>query len=105
MGFFGKDAISGGTPMAICSLVFHYIISFTFTLLFFLLCSKMLWLYKNKIIAGLLYGIFAWLIMNRIVIPLSQPFNINQAIIAAVILMACIGLPISFIIGKYYDRK
>lgn len=42
--------------------------------------------------------------MNLIVLPLSNvrrgPFDLEQAVIGAVILMFCIGLPIATIVGR-----
>jgi uncharacterized membrane protein YagU involved in acid resistance len=64
---------------------------------------------KNKYIAGLLYGIFVWIIMNRVVIPLSEiqqrPFDLKGALTGMSILMVAIGLPISILTHRYYLRK
>lgn len=108
-GVFGKKAFAGGTAMAAWGLFFHFIIAFGLTIFFFWLYLKLNWLGKNKIIAGLLYGIFAWLVTNLIIVPLSlapaAPFVLSKAIIAALILMACIGLPISLMANKHYLYK
>lgn len=58
-GVFGKKAFTGGVAMAAWGLVFHFIIAFGLTIFFFWLYQKIKWLGENKIIAGLLYGIFA----------------------------------------------
>ena len=109
-GMFGKKALTGGVPMAAWGLLFHYIIAFVFTLFFFWICPKINLQSKNKIITGLVYGAFVWAIMNLAIIRLSNippppPFDISKAAIAMLILMFCIGLPISLLIGKYYTRK
>jgi hypothetical protein len=53
------------------------------------------------------YGIVVWFVMNMIVLPLSNvrqgPFNLFQAIVGAVILMFCIGLPIAMIVGRSHE--
>ena len=58
---------------------------------------------------GVVYGLFIWLTMNRIVVPLSNvaafPFRITSAIIGASILMVAIGLPLSFIAHKFYTSN
>ena len=105
---FGKEASAGGTTMAAWGLLFHYIIAFLFTLFFF-------WIYPwlnlgkwNKIITGLVYGTFVWLVMNLIVVRLAMgphPIVLKNAAIAMAILMVCIGLPISLIIGRYYSLQ
>jgi hypothetical protein len=47
--------------------------------------------------------------MNRVVVPLSNasvsPFNLKQAIIAALILITAIGLPLSFIAHRFYSKR
>ncbi|MES2776355.1 MAG: hypothetical protein V4722_19420 [Bacteroidota bacterium] len=106
---FGKEASTGGTSMALVGLFFHYVIAFGFVILFFLLCSKIAWLWKNKIISGLLYGIIVWIIMSQVVLPLSligrAPLDLEKAIVPILILMFCIGLPTSLIVSRYYERK
>lgn len=104
----GPDAFSGGLPMALLGLFFHFIIAFSWTALFFLLYPRIKLLSKNKIIVGLGYGVVVWLMMNLVVLPIVngafQPFQL-QSVIGIVILMACIGLPISWRADKYYSGK
>ena len=108
-GAVGKQAFTGGTGMVILGIIFHYTIAFAFTLFFFLVYPKISILSKNKILTAIVYGIFVWLVMNLIVVPMSSvpisPFNIKQAIIGAVIVMLAIGLPVSIIIGRYYQTE
>jgi hypothetical protein len=108
-GVFGNKAFTGGTTMAGWGLLFHFIIAFGLTIFFFWLYPKISWLGKNKVEAGLLYGIFAWLITNLIIVPLSlaptPPFVLAKAAIAMLILMFCIGLPISLMANKHYLYK
>jgi len=106
---FGKEAMNGGTKMEIIGLLLHYLVALIWTLCFFII-SPAFKLYKlNKVIVGLIYGIIVWTIMNVAVVPIafSRPyhFDINKAWIACLILMVCIGLPISLIIGTYYQRR
>src|SRR5689334_12909966 len=103
---FGKKAMTGGTGMEIAGLLFHYLVALIWTILFFMISSPLRLYRMNNIIVGLLYGIFVWLVMNLAVVPVafSKPyqFDINKAAVSCLILMFCIGLPISLIIGKYY---
>lgn len=107
-GVFGKDASTGGGMMILAGLIFHYCIAFAFTVFFFWLFSKTLVLARNKIMTGVLYGIFIWTVMNLVVIPLSnippRPFNVVNSIINAVILIVCIGLPLSFMANKSFAK-
>ena len=109
-GVFGKKAFAGGVPMATWGLFFHYIIAFGLTIFFFWLYPKIKLLSKNIIVTGLLYGVFAWAVTTLIIVPLSNtpppaPFDIRKAAVAMLILMFCIGLPISLIISRYYSKK
>jgi len=108
-GVFGKAALAGGTEMALLGLLFHFIIAFTWTIIFFYFYPQISHVSKSKIIAGLLYGVFIYMVMTRIVLPLSNtptiPFNAWQAVIGIVILMFAVGLPISFQISKHYSTK
>jgi uncharacterized membrane protein YagU involved in acid resistance len=103
---FGKSAFSGGNTMAIWGLLLHFLIAFIWTFFFFLLYPKLRLLSWNRIITGILYGIFIWIIMNQLVVPISKAtagaFNMKQAIIAVLILIAAIGIPLSFIAHRYY---
>ena len=108
-GAVGEQAFTGGTGMVILGIIFHYTIAFAFTLFFFLIYPRINLLSKNKILTAIAYGIFVWLVMNLIVVPMSNipasPFNLKQAVIGAVILMLAIGLPVSIIIGRYYQTE
>lgn len=108
-GVFGQDAFAGGTTMAMLGLFFHFIVAFIFTIIFFIIYPKIKLLSKNWVVAGIVYGAIVWVIMNRIVLPLSNtpkgPFNLTQAAIGMGILMVCIGLPISFFVSRYYARN
>ncbi|HET6541285.1 MAG TPA: hypothetical protein VFG46_12425 [Chryseolinea sp.] len=109
-GAFGAGkAFSGGDIMIAWGVIFHYFIALSWTLLFFFIYPTLPWLKKNKYVAGLLYGIFVWVMMNRVVIPLSEipqrPFNLKGALTGMSILMVAIGLPISILTHRYYLRK
>ncbi len=108
-GVFGKDAAAGSSLMAIWGLLFHYIIAIIFTAFYFLVYPKIKFLSRNIVLSGLVYGIFTWLVMNGIVLPLSNtpaiPFNLLQAIVNALILMFAIGLPVAILAYRYYLRE
>jgi uncharacterized membrane protein YagU involved in acid resistance len=110
-GWFGKEAaFSGGAAMAMYGLLFHYLIAITWTLIFFLVYPYVTVLAKHKIIAGLCYGIVVWIMMNVVIIPLTNVPNANggikfpDAFIGMGILMIAIGLPISILVHRYYKR-
>jgi hypothetical protein len=108
-GVFGKEAYAGGTAMVIVGLLFHYIIALVFTIIFFLIYPSIRGFISRPIAVGLLYGILVWVVMNRIVLPLSNvamaPFNPIRAFIGMVILMFAIGVPIAIIVNKHYTGR
>ncbi len=108
-GIFGPEVFSQSPWMAVWGLIFHYMIATTWTLLFFFAYPKIRFLATNKVAAGLGYGVVVWLIMNLVVLPLSNvppgTFNLTQAAIGMIILMLAIGLPISLMANKHYSNK
>ena len=104
----GPGAFSGGVGMNLLGAFFHFFIALVFTSVFFILYSKLPILSKNKFLAGLLYGILIWMIMNLVVLPLTllptTAFYFSQVVIGIITLMVCVGLPISVIAHRYYKR-
>lgn len=98
---FGPSARTGGNEMVVAGLAFHYTIALLFTVFFFIIFSKLGLMIVNRLVTGILYGIFVWVVMNRVVVPLSaigsQKFNLNSAIIACGILIICIGIPLAML--------
>lgn len=107
-GVFGEAALSGGAGMAALGLLLHYLIALIWTLVFYKLYPLLPWSGKGRAVTGLAYGVVIWLVMNLVVVPLSNtpkaPFNPVQAVIGACILMFAVGLPISLIVGGRYKR-
>ncbi len=107
-GVFGNDAFAGGVHMAGWGLFFHFVIAFSFTVFFFVIYPKLGFLAKNRVLTGIFYGIFMWIVMNLGVLPLSgvpqSPFDAGRATRGALILICMIGLPLSFIAGRFYSR-
>lgn len=108
-GAFGKAAFEGGTTMTAAGVGFHYFNAFAFTIFYFLVLPYLPFSRKQVLINAILYGAFVWCVMNLIVVPMSNvtmgPFNWGRASLNMVILMICIGLPISYFAKTYYDSK
>jgi len=109
-GAFGDDARTGGMAYVVAGLLFHYIIAFAFTILFFMLYPKIRqWASKYIIATGLVYGAVVWCIMNLIIVPSSRitpaPPTVDSVIREMLILMCCIGLPIAIIAKKHYHER
>lgn len=107
-GVFGNKAFYGGLTTALAGLIFHFIIAYLFTILLFFQYPILIRVFKKKLIIGALYGIFIWLIMNLLVLPSSNvpqtPPDFLQAVINCIILIICVGIPLSLFCNKYYNR-
>jgi hypothetical protein len=105
---FGEKASAGGNTMIVLGLILHYVIAFAFTTFFFWLFPRIGGFSKSKIGTGIIYGIFVWAVMNLVVVPLSnipgRPFNLVNSVINAVILIVCIGIPLSFMATEFYEK-
>lgn len=108
-GVFGQAAFSGGLATAAAGLLFHYFIASCWTVLFFLVYPKFKISSRYKVLSGLLYGIFIWLVMNLIVVPLSNAhiprFSWGHVITGILYIMIMIGLPVSLIYHRYYIQS
>ncbi|RBQ05283.1 DUF1440 domain-containing protein [Pedobacter miscanthi] len=100
----GKDAFSGGIKTALIGLALHYFIAFSFTLFYTFAATKITLLKRHFILPGIIYGLLVWAVMNLIIVPLTKiphaPFHAEKAILNAVILIFCIGLPISYLTAR-----
>ena len=107
-GVFGKDAFAGGLPIAAWGLLFHFIVATGWTALFYLLYPKVNFFSSSKYISGISYGIFIWLMMNKVVVPLSNvppaPFHFTiRTAVMILIHMFIIGVPISYLANRHYS--
>ncbi|MCC9070429.1 DUF1440 domain-containing protein [Flavobacterium sp. F-65] len=106
-GIFKKDAYSGDPKMAFYGLGIHFIIATLFALFYFKIYPYIPFLKKNTLLSGFIYGIFVWIVMNLIVLPIAFPILPPKhldfpLLLSILILMFCIGLPVAFITKKYY---
>ena len=106
-GIFKKEAYTGGPQMVWYGLGLHYVIAFIFAWFYFIIYPYLPFLKKNFILSGVLYGIFVWIIMNLIVLPIAFPLLPEKhfdfpLILSMLILIVCIGLPIASITRKFY---
>ena len=94
--------------MALWGLLFHFMIATIFAAFFYLVYPMLKVNAKNVVLVGLIYGIFVWLVMNQLVVELSntpsQPFKLAGALRGTIILMLFVGLPIALIVHKYRKK-
>ena len=107
-GVHSPTAIGGGAMMVVAGLIYHFIIAYVCAIIYFYAFPKIDFLRTNKIIAGLLFGLGIWLVMNLLVLPNSNipkgSFDLGLAIVGIIWHMTLVGLPIALITSKYYDK-
>jgi hypothetical protein len=105
---FGRVTAGTGWGMVAVGLLFHFLIAVVWAAIFYAIYPVVQRFIKSPIVAGLLYGIFVWIVMNLVVVPISRvkqgPFTTSGVIREMAILMICIGLPIALITGNSYRR-
>ena len=103
-GVLGKRAYSGGQGVLFAGLMLHFLIATIFSVLFFLLYPHLKKYIGNKVVVAIIYGLFIWIVMNMIVVPLSAikpaAFDVVNALINAVILILCFGFPLVYLAEK-----
>jgi hypothetical protein len=105
---YGNHAFTGGRKMIIAGVLFHLGIAMTFITFYFLLFPHVKWLGLYPLVSAVLYGLLVWLMMNRIVVPLSRaqarPFSWAMVYINMVILILTIGIPAAYIARWFYKK-
>ena len=104
----GPQAFKEGLEIVFLGLVLHYIIAYSFTILFFMLYPKISFLSKNKYVSGIVYGVIIWMIMNLAIVPFSRanqaPFDLKGVITGVLIIILMVGLPVSIMANRYYRK-
>jgi hypothetical protein len=95
--------------LAVMGLLMHYWIAFGWTVLFFFIYPRLRFLHQSQVATGMLYGIFVWIMMTMVFLPLTRipplPVRPMQAAVGIGILIVAIGLPLSFFTHHYYFGK
>jgi hypothetical protein len=105
-GLLGDASYSGGAKTAVLGVVLHYFIATTWTTVFYLASRKLRFLIERPVTWGLVYGVIVYAFMNFVVLPLSAflqrtPPRLSGRIIGLLVIMFCIGLPISLIVRRF----
>jgi hypothetical protein len=83
-GVMGPRAFERGWRTGVLGLALHFVISFSIATIYVLASRHLPFLLKHPLIAGALYGIAVYLVMNYIVLPLSRrpkrTFNLKFAL-------------------------
>jgi uncharacterized membrane protein YagU involved in acid resistance len=100
-GLLGTRSFNGGARTAALGAGAHFLIAFGASVVYYAASRQFEFLGEQAVVSGLLYGVAVYLFMNLIVLPLSaapkRPVSMSSAIVGLVIIMLCVGLPISLV--------
>jgi hypothetical protein len=101
-------AVQMGSAGIALGVLIHYSIAMTWTIIFYAASRKIAMLWRRPVISGLLYGCVVFVVMNFVVLPLSNVPHVKHHVTmfvwvfnVIVPLLVCIGLTISLLIRKY----
>lgn len=108
-GLLGRAAYEGGAGTAILGLALHFTIALGWTVIFFILTAqlprlrRMIATPRGRVLAGLAWGPIIWLLMDFVVLPLSQarptPTSSPTFYINLLQHALMIGLPMALMLG------
>lgn len=100
-GLFGNAAFGSGNEFIIYGVLLHYVISFSFCIAFLRFYPSLINVFKFNYLLVLVIGLSTWMIMNLIILPLSnitpKPFTCISIFKNIVALIFAFGLPIVWI--------
>ncbi len=104
-GYLGKPGFEGGATTAAFGVLTHFFIAFIWTIIFYAASRRIKFLTAQPVISGIVYGIFVYVLMYHVIVPLSAaPFTMPRSpeMIALNVLIHifCIGLPIALIVRR-----
>ena len=70
-GLLGRAAFQGGLPVSLLGLVLQWAMSLLIAGIFVLAARRLSWLRRAWVVAGLLYGVVVFVVMEFVVVPLS----------------------------------
>jgi hypothetical protein len=101
-GVFGPAAFGPGNRMVVLGVFFHFLIAMFWVGIFFWAYPRVALLHAHPLVVAAGYGLFVWILMNLVVLPLSRvkprPFSVSFIVVNILILMITIGLPCVYMV-------
>ncbi|MGA9648951.1 hypothetical protein [Pedobacter sp.] len=108
-GVYGPQAFQGGWVMVLTGLFLHFFIAFTIAWLYYMVFPNLRALNSKPVLSGIVYGGLIWIVMNIIIIPLTQvppaPFDPKGVMVSIVWHMILVGLPIAIITKRAFNKN
>jgi uncharacterized membrane protein YagU involved in acid resistance len=103
-GLFGPAAFEGGLKTASLGLLLHYVIAICMALALYVVAKRWPMARDLPVRAGAIYGVFLYLVMNLVVVPLSaaRPGSRDPVWIglSVAVHMLLIGIPIALFVRQ-----
>ena len=103
-GLIGQKAFEGGIATAALGLALQFVIAFCVVTVFYVASRSFPVVRRHAVIAGIVYGLVVFGVMNLIVLPLSAAkprHTLTGDLIQIGIHMFVIGLPTSLLIRRF----
>lgn len=108
-GLLGKESFAGGTGTAALGLFLHFFIACGMAAVYWFASRRWPVLLRKPVIAGMAYGIGAYLAMTYVVVPLSRatppPFILPWFIDSVLAHVVLVGLLLAFIARWSANRR
>jgi uncharacterized membrane protein len=109
-GLLGRPALHGGAGTYALGVLLHFFIALSAATVYYAASRRLGFMVDHPLVCGLSFGAFVELVMNLVVLPLSAlhsrgPYKLYDLILGLLVHMVVIGLPISFSVWRFADRK
>ena len=97
-GVLGRASFNGGMKSALLGAALHYFIAFSIVIVYWIASKWLPVLTERAVICGIIYGVGVYIVMNYVVIPLSnaarpKTFNLLWVSCSVIVHAFLIGLP------------
>jgi len=108
-GLLGSRAMEGGWPTAALSLVLHFAMMLLIAWIYCAFARRLPWAREQPVLAGALFGIAVYAVMNAVVVPLSAfPHRLSYPpstlAIGIAVHIICIGVPMAWVAARWSKR-
>jgi hypothetical protein len=107
-GLLGPASFAGGWNTAALGLFLHFLIAYVAAVVYYAASRELIFLTKQAVLFGMLYGAVIHVFMTFVVLPLSAirkvPFSFSGFFVVLVVHMFFVGPPISLAVRHYSNR-
>lgn len=105
-GLLGAGAYEQGAVSATLGVLLHFGMMYIICAIYYAASRKLSILLERPLVMGVLYGVAVYLVMNRVVLPLSAfphelAFTPSSVAIGMGTMILCVGLPIALVLKRF----